>query len=107
MALTTLMNERTAIGGSAGTDAPRRGGPALDAVKIWKNLPSDERTAVRRDRLAQLWIRGEIQRLTNQRASEKMKTGNPGPEGSVAKLGHIPRVRKVGVTLERRRDAGK
>ena len=25
---------------------------------------------------------------------------------SVAKLGHIPRVRKVGVTLERRRDAG-
>ena len=88
VALTTLMNERTAIGGSAGTDAPRRGGPALDAVKIWKNLPSDERTAVRRDRLAQLWIRGEIQRLTNQRASEKMKTGNPGPEGSVAKLGH-------------------
>ena len=26
---------------------------------------------------------------------------------SVAKLGHIPRVRKVGVTLERRRDPGK
>jgi hypothetical protein len=25
---------------------------------------------------------------------------------SVAKLGHIPRVRKVGVTLERRRDPG-
>ena len=88
VALTTLMNERTAIGGSAGTDAPRRGGQALDAVKIWKDLSSDERTDVRRDRLAQLWIRGEIQRLTNKRASEKMKAGNPGPEGSVAKLGH-------------------
>ena len=77
VALTTLMNERTAIGGSAGTDAPRRGGQALDAVKIWKDLPSDERTAVRRDRLAQLWIRGEIQRLTNKRAVREDEGGQP------------------------------
>jgi alkylation response protein AidB-like acyl-CoA dehydrogenase len=88
VALTTLMNERTAIGGSAGTDAPRPGGQANDAVKIWAGLAAEARTPVRRDRLMQLWTRGEIQRLTNQRASENMKAGNPGPEGSVAKLGH-------------------
>ena len=89
MALTTLMNERTAIGGSAGTDAPRRGGQALDAVKIWKDLPSDERTDVRRDRLAQLWIRRRDPAPHEQAGRPRsMKAGNPGPEGSVAKLGH-------------------
>ncbi len=36
VALTTLMNERTAIGGSAATSEPARGGAALDAVKIWQ-----------------------------------------------------------------------
>ena len=34
----------------------------------------------------QLWIRAEALRLTNIRGSQNRKAGNPGPEGSIAKL---------------------
>jgi alkylation response protein AidB-like acyl-CoA dehydrogenase len=87
VALTTLMNERTAIGGgSANSGKPRRGGAASDAVAIWNELDQSEQTAARKDRLMQLWVRGEVGRLTIQRAGAAAKAGNPGPEGSVAKL---------------------
>jgi alkylation response protein AidB-like acyl-CoA dehydrogenase len=87
-ALTTLMNERTAIGGSAGTGRVVRGGMAAEAVRVWHAAPEQQRSAVNRDHLMRLWIKGEILRLTNARASQNMKVGNPGPEGSVAKLTH-------------------
>jgi len=87
VALTTLMNERTAIGsGGAGSSKPVRGGPANDAVRIWADLDATERTETRKARLMELWVRGEVARLTNLRAAESLRTGNPGPEGSVAKL---------------------
>ncbi len=35
--LTTLMNERSAIGGGGG-GAPRRGGAANDAVQVWEAM---------------------------------------------------------------------
>jgi alkylation response protein AidB-like acyl-CoA dehydrogenase len=41
---------------------------------------------VQRDRLVQQWIAAEALRLTNIRAGENRKAGNPGPEGSIAKL---------------------
>lgn len=85
--LTTLMNERSAIGGgSAGGGRPRRGGAATDAVAIWEQLDESERTGARKDELMRLWVRGEVGRLTNLRAAEAAKAGNPGPEMSVAKL---------------------
>ena len=84
--LTTLMNERQAIGAGASSGKPRRGGGANDAVEIWEQLGEDEQTSVRRDRLMELWVRGEVGRLTNLRAAEAAKAGNPGPEMSVAKL---------------------
>jgi alkylation response protein AidB-like acyl-CoA dehydrogenase len=85
--LTTLMNERSAIGGgSAGGGKPRRGGAANDAVDIWRQLDESERTGARKDQLMRLWVRGEVGRLTNLRAAEAAKAGNPGPEMSVAKL---------------------
>ena len=87
VALTTLMNERVSIGGG-GAGAPRRGGAALDAVRVWESLDASQRTPARRDLVARLWVRGEVQRLTNLRAAEAMRTGNPGPEGSVAKLAY-------------------
>ena len=34
----------------------------------------------------QLWVRAEVLRLTNIRASQNRRAGNPGPEGSIAKL---------------------
>ena len=33
-----------------------------------------------------LWVRAEVLRLTNIRASQLRAVGNPGPEGSIAKL---------------------
>ena len=78
VALTTLMNERTAIGGGGGGSTRRRG--LIDeVVKIWKDRPDGERSAAHRDRLMQLWCRSETLRLTNMRASEAAKAGNPGP----------------------------
>ena len=81
--LTTLMNERTAIGG--GTS--KRGGGAIgELLEVWNKLSADEQTPERRDRVMQLWTSAEALRLTNSRASQNRKVGNPGPEGSVAKL---------------------
>ncbi len=85
--LTTLMNERSAIGGgSAGGSKPRRGGAANDAVEVWNHLDTSQQTGARKDELMRLWVRGEVGRLTNLRAAEAAKAGNPGPEMSIAKL---------------------
>ena len=81
VAMTTLMNERVAIGG----DTPPRGsGPIGRAIEVWESIGSDD--PVQRDRLLQLWVRAEVNRLTNLRAKELQRTGTPGPEGSVGKL---------------------
>ncbi|NCZ69843.1 MAG: acyl-CoA dehydrogenase [Actinobacteria bacterium] len=83
ISLTTLMNERVSIGGAI----PAKGsGPIRDALKVWKELPADRRDAATRDELMSLWIRAELLRLTNIRASQNRKMGDPGPEGSIAKL---------------------
>jgi len=86
VSLTTLMNERNAIGGGGGTTPKRGSGPIAAAVQIWQQLPADRRTPAPLDRLMRLWVRAECQRLTNIRAGGNRKVGNPGPEGSVSKL---------------------
>jgi alkylation response protein AidB-like acyl-CoA dehydrogenase len=83
VSLTTLMNERVSIGGAI----PQKGsGPIRDLVKVWKNLPEERKDATTRDEVMQLWVRAELLRLTNIRASQNRKMGDPGPEGSIAKL---------------------
>jgi len=87
VSLTTLMNERSAIGGSSGGSTSQSGsGPIADAVSIWKDLPLENRNEKTLDDLMTLWIKSETLRLTNQRASAAAKAGNPGPEGSIGKL---------------------
>ena len=39
-----------------------------------------------RDRLTQLWLRSEAQRLTSERSRAAAGVGGPGPEGSIGKL---------------------
>jgi alkylation response protein AidB-like acyl-CoA dehydrogenase len=78
--LTTLMNERVAIGGGI---PPRGGGMIGEAVKIWKKVGGD---ATKRDKLMKLWTDAEVLRLTNIRASHLRSAGNPGPEGSIGKI---------------------
>jgi alkylation response protein AidB-like acyl-CoA dehydrogenase len=83
VSLTTLMNERTAIGGAI---PPRGSGPIASAVEIWRALPGDERSPATLDRLMQVWIEAEVIRLNNIRAANNRKMGVPGPEGSIGKL---------------------
>ena len=86
VATTTLMNERVAL---AGGPAPKGSGVIAGLVNLWEKrrdqFDEDER-ALWRDRVAGLWIEAEVGRLTNARAKENAIGGNPGPEGSVAKL---------------------
>ncbi|HYB91690.1 MAG TPA: acyl-CoA dehydrogenase family protein [Candidatus Binataceae bacterium] len=89
VAITTLMNERTAIGGGSG--APRKGSGAISVLmNLWKARDkrrfSPEGEILMRDRITKLYIESELLRLTAQRARTARKAGNPGPEGSVAKL---------------------
>jgi alkylation response protein AidB-like acyl-CoA dehydrogenase len=87
VAITTLMNERTAIGGAPS----RRGGGSIGAlIDLWKSREagrfSSESETVMRDRITRLYIESELLRMTAQRGKAARKAGNPGPEGSVAKL---------------------
>ncbi len=99
--LTTLMNERTAIG-SGGT--PKRGSGTIESlIDTWNDLPEHARTPQARDEVADLWIQAEALRLTNIRASQNRRVGNPGPEGSVAKLAVAllnQRIMNCAITLE-------
>ncbi|MBW3664390.1 MAG: acyl-CoA dehydrogenase family protein [Actinobacteria bacterium] len=81
VAMTTLMNERVAIGAAT---VPRGSGAIGLAVRTWKEHGSADPVA--RDELARLWAEAEAARLTVMRASENREAGTPGPEGSTAKL---------------------
>ena len=86
VSLTTLMNERVSIGG---TVPPRDSGLIGEALKIWRarwSMRTDAHAVAVRAELMQAWVRNEVGRLTNWRASDLRKAGTPGPEGSVAKL---------------------
>ena len=48
-----------------------------------------------RDRIVRLWIESELLRLTAQRARAAQKAGNPGPEGSVAKLAMAEQAKRI------------
>ena len=83
VSMTTLMNERTTIG--AGTGGPKRGGGSIaEAIYTWNH--TTDHSPARREQLMKLWCDAEVLRLTNMRASQKARAGNPGPEGSIAKL---------------------
>jgi len=81
VAMTTLMNERVAIGGRT---VPRGDGTISVAVDTWRTSGSQD--AVTRQELARLWAEVEAMRLTTLRASENAQAGIPGPEGSTSKL---------------------
>jgi alkylation response protein AidB-like acyl-CoA dehydrogenase len=85
VSLTTLMNERSAIGGGGG-DPKRGSGPVGTLLDVWRSLPDDRRSLAYQDQVMTLWVRAEALRLTNMRAGANRRVGNPGPEMSVAKL---------------------
>jgi alkylation response protein AidB-like acyl-CoA dehydrogenase len=83
VALTTLMNERAAIGGGAA------GGAAFGTgrlIELLRHLGRSEDPLLRQQ-LAEVWINTHVARFTNLRAMEKLRAGQiPGPELSTAKL---------------------
>jgi len=86
VAITTLMNERVALGGG---DGGRGRGPIGDLMRTW-NLRKDDldpaTRAVTQDKVTSLWIEAEVLRWTNQRAKAEAKTSTAGPAGSIGKL---------------------
>ncbi|MEM9039061.1 MAG: acyl-CoA dehydrogenase family protein [Actinomycetota bacterium] len=83
VSLTTLMNERVSIGG---TIPPKGSGSIAALVNAWNDLDEVDQDAATKDEVMQLWARAEVLRLTNIRASQNRKKGDPGPEGSIGKM---------------------
>ncbi len=82
VSMATLMNERVSIGGNA---MPREGGMIASAARTWREHP-ELRTPGLHDRLLRLWADSEVARLAATRLRQQLAAGQPGPEGSAAKL---------------------
>ena len=83
VSLTTLMNERVSIGGTM----PAKGSGTIQALtSTWATLPEERKDAASLDEVMKLWSRAEVLRLTNIRANQNRKMGDPGPEGSIGKM---------------------
>ncbi|GAA4285235.1 acyl-CoA dehydrogenase [Brevibacterium daeguense] len=81
VANTTLNNERVAIGGGT----PREGGMIGVVAGAWRANP-EYRDPLLHDELVRLWVEVEVARMMGERLSQKLAAGQPGPEGSGAKL---------------------
>jgi alkylation response protein AidB-like acyl-CoA dehydrogenase len=78
----TLMNERVALGAFT---FPREGGMIGVSAETWRARP-ELRTPGLHDRLLRLWAAAEVSRLAGERLRQQLAAGQPGPEGSGAKL---------------------
>jgi alkylation response protein AidB-like acyl-CoA dehydrogenase len=83
VAQTTLMNERVSIG--SGRAAPREESAIGFAAAAWRAHP-ERRTHELHQRLLKLWAEAEAARLAGERLRQQIAAGEPGPEGSAAKL---------------------
>ena len=93
VALTTLMNERAAIGAGGGGGGNNLYGRVVEMVKFY-GLHHDP---VIRNQLADLIIHQKVAGYNNQRAMDKIKSGQlPGPEMSIAKLTGTLNMRRLG-----------
>jgi alkylation response protein AidB-like acyl-CoA dehydrogenase len=82
VSMATLMNERVSIGGNA---MPREGGMIALAARTWRDKP-ELRTPGLHDRMLRLWADAEVARMAGSRLRQQLSAGQPGPEGSAAKL---------------------
>ena len=106
--LTTLMNERNAIGTGSGAGSgsvARQGAAANDAVEIWKQLDPSEQDGARKDRLMQLWCQAEVNRLTNRRAGEKPRPATPARDDD--RQAGVLRTEQAAVRVLRRPDGSR
>ena len=91
VALTTLMNERAAIGAGGGG-----GGMFTRVIEMVKFYGLNNDPVVR-DELAKIIIHNRVANFNNQRAMDKIKSGQmPGPEMSIAKLAGTANMMRLG-----------
>jgi alkylation response protein AidB-like acyl-CoA dehydrogenase len=83
VATATLMNERVSIGNA--TSVPREQSAIGYAANEWRQQP-ELRTHELHQRLLSLWAQAEVARLAGERLRQQIAAGEPGPEGSAAKL---------------------
>jgi alkylation response protein AidB-like acyl-CoA dehydrogenase len=83
VATTTLMNERVSIGSARAV--PREESTIGFAAAAWRQHP-ERRTHELHQRLLRLWADAEVARLAADRLRQLLAAGEPGPEGSAAKL---------------------
>jgi alkylation response protein AidB-like acyl-CoA dehydrogenase len=81
VARTTLLNERSEIGART----PREAGNIGRLAALWRNRP-DLRTPEIYGEVLDAWAHTEISRITNERTCQKTAAGQPGFEGSGAKV---------------------
>ena len=94
VALTTLMNERAAIGGGGGGAAPGKNElRRLQALADHLDVAQDP---LIRQRFADVYIHIEVARYNNERALAAIRSGSlPGPELSVARISLTENMRRI------------
>ena len=91
VALTTLMNERAAIGAGGGG-----GGMFTRVIEMVKFYGLNNDPVVREE-LTKIIIHNRVANFNNQRAMDKIKSGQmPGPEMSIAKLAGTANMMRLG-----------
>jgi alkylation response protein AidB-like acyl-CoA dehydrogenase len=93
VSITTLMNERLAVGQSPGPDAP-------DILRLVKTLQVDGRPALDdaavRDRLADWFVQAEGLKYTRFRTMTALSRGQtPGPEASITKVVSATKLQQI------------
>ena len=97
VALTTLMNERAAIGGGMGSSSGNMGTQRL--IELVRHQ-GRQRDPLIRQQVADIVINGRVASYTNLRAMAKIAAGQlPGPEMSIAKLSLTMNMRRMGDLL--------
>lgn len=93
VALTTLMNERAAIGGGIATGSGSMSTQRLIELVRHQGRAGD---ALVRQQMANIVINGRVASYTNMRAMAKIAAGQlPGPEMSIAKLSLTMNMRRI------------
>ena len=91
VALTTLMNERAAIGSLGGGDVSMFS-RVLGMIRHYGR----ESDPVVRDMLTDLYVHNKVAAYTNKRAMDKLRAGQtPGPEMSISKMALVENQRRI------------
>jgi acyl-CoA dehydrogenase len=91
VALTTLMNERAAIGSLGGGDVSM----FARVLGMVRHFGRDGDPVVR-EMLADLYVHNKVAAYTNKRALDKLRAGQtPGPEKSISKMALVENQRRI------------